>query len=589
MSLLAGLTRFAPDLAETGRRFAFPILLAALATAMGLYLINGPAQPQGEAAERLWIGLATGAVWAVAGVYFTESWAGPAVGRVAVAYLLPLAVVAMFQVRSVDYFIPWLLPVIGVLWLSVSPFTAIGRNGERDSQQDRFWWINHQAVVSAAIAALGFLVIALGLAAIERSLALLFGLSAGDFLYRWVLPLTGMFLTPVYWLSTLPPVSRYSDEWRAKPEFTATAVGLLGQFVLVPLLLIYGAILLAYTAQILLTWQLPQGMIGWMVLGFVVIGAAAWLVLYPPFLRDRPLVRLFRRVWFWLTLLPLALFFYAVWVRLDAYGLTSERLLLLAGGVWALALAVSFLARLGDIRLIPGLAALILIALSIGPWNVANLPLAQHAARLEALLAMPGQDGASFPPVWTPAEVEEAGASMSYLAYNPFGEERLQIVLARFGLSHDPLTGAIPSVMRQLGYEWPVGSASGFTTYVALRWDPASLAIEVEATPWLIGTITTYRTGPATDGPVALALLEDRLEARAGGMSTAIDLGVWTARQQMTQGGELAQPWLDFSVGDTNYRLVVMSADFEVDAEGGVAPYNLYGQLFSSRPPTPTP
>ncbi len=40
-----------------------------------------------------------------------------------------------------------------------------------------------------------------------------------------------------------------------------------------PLLLIYAAILLAYTAQIVVTRALPQGMIGWMVLGFVVTGA----------------------------------------------------------------------------------------------------------------------------------------------------------------------------------------------------------------------------------------------------------------------------------------------------------------------------
>jgi hypothetical protein len=50
----------------------------------------------------------------------------------------------------------------------------------------------------------------------------------------------------------------------------------------VPLLVIYALILLAYAAQIAITQKLPQGMIGWMVLGFVVTGAATWLIVHPP-------------------------------------------------------------------------------------------------------------------------------------------------------------------------------------------------------------------------------------------------------------------------------------------------------------------
>src|SRR5690606_18803673 len=144
-----------------------------------------------------------------------------------------------------------------------------------------------------------------GMVAIERSLSVLFGLEASDLFYRWVLPFTGLFLTPVYWLSTLPRVANVPPSETENADFTSTAIGFLGQFILVPLLLIYAAILLAYTVQIVITRELPQGMIGWMVLGFVVTGAGTWLVLHPRFMREKPLVRLFRRLWFWLTLVPL--------------------------------------------------------------------------------------------------------------------------------------------------------------------------------------------------------------------------------------------------------------------------------------------
>ena len=90
---------------------------------------------------------------------------------------------------------------------------------------------------------------------------------------------------------------------------------MIGKFILIPLLLAYAAILLVYAVQIVITRQLPEGMLGWMVLGFVTAGAGAWLVLHPEFLRDSIIVRFFRRWWFWLTIVPLILYFVAVQVR----------------------------------------------------------------------------------------------------------------------------------------------------------------------------------------------------------------------------------------------------------------------------------
>ena len=151
-------------------------------------------------------------------------------------------------------------------------------------------------------------------------------------------------------------------------------------------------------------------MIGWMVLGFVVIGAATWLVLHPPFMRTQALVRLFRRWWFWLTLIPLALFFVAISIRIDAYGLTDERMLLAAGGIWAAVLAVIYLLGRGDIRLIPALAGAILLALSVGPWNYADLPVSSQALRLDGVVMNAGADKSASPPRadWNAAEIAQA-------------------------------------------------------------------------------------------------------------------------------------------------------------------------------------
>src|SRR5690606_8088531 len=110
---------------------------------------------------------------------------------VALKYLLPLAAIGLVQITDTAWFVPYALPAVSILWLSVSPFTRIGRGEERETQQNRFWLINHQALATAAIAAGAFAIIALGLVVIERSLSLLFGIESSTLFYRWLLPFTG--------------------------------------------------------------------------------------------------------------------------------------------------------------------------------------------------------------------------------------------------------------------------------------------------------------------------------------------------------------------------------------------------------------
>ena len=50
------------------------------------------------------------------------------------------------------WLIPSALPVIGTLWTSVSASTRGWRGAARVEAQDRFWWLNHLAITSGAIA-----------------------------------------------------------------------------------------------------------------------------------------------------------------------------------------------------------------------------------------------------------------------------------------------------------------------------------------------------------------------------------------------------------------------------------------------------
>ena len=579
---IAWLEGFAPDVWATVRRFPVAIALAALATACGLFITNYAPWLSYEDWIRLFVGFACGAVCAVAAVFVRESRPeAKALGFIAL-YIVPLAFIGLAQVRDFGWAAPpLLLPAVAVLWLSVSPVTVLGRGEARERQQNLFWWINHQAIATAAIAGLAFLIIALGVAAIERSLFFLFGVDSADIFYRLVLPFTGLFLTPVYWLSTLPRASDYDETLAARPDFIASAVGFLGQFVLIPLLLIYAAILLAYTAMIAVTQTLPQGTIGWMVLGFVVSGAAAWLVLHPPFMRTRGLVRLFRRSWFWLTVLPLVLFFIAVWVRVDAYGLTGERILLIAGGVWAALLSAGYLIGRGDIRLIPALAGLILAVLAVGPWNYAALASRDQGARLGRLLALKADPTATVStPDWNEEQRNAALSAAGYLLQDEHGEGILERVLLDHGFVYEADDKNAYDVMAMLGHEMAV------TPDYSVRSAPrdTSVAVDVSATPYFVGRAEAWYASMSDTG-LSLSLEDGVLRIhRDGEIARTIDLSDWASAQPVAQ---LSTPWIDFELEGVRYRLVVSTASWEGSpaAVGDAREVtNLSALLFASTP-----
>lgn len=586
MGFVAWLEKQAPDFLLTWQRFWFAIVLAFANTLVVIGALNGVSWLQDEQWMRAALGLATGAVAAVAGVYFRESRPTARVAGLVLAYVLPLAAVGAFQVTDTAWLVPWALPAISLLWLSVSPFTRIERGAPRAEQQDRFWWINHQAIATAVIAAAAALIIGLGIAAIERSLSILFGFETGEIFYKAVLPFVGLFLAPVYWLATLPKLADFRAGEHDRADFLPLSIGFIGQFILVPLLVIYALILLAYAAQIAITQKLPQGMIGWMVLGFVVTGAATWLIVHPAFMRSRPLVRLFRGWWFWLTLAPLALFFIAVWVRVDAYGLTAERILLLAGGVWAAVLALVFIVGRGDIRLIPALAGFILLLLSVGPWNYSYLSQSTQAMRLDALVMNAGADKSASPPRgdWSAEEVAEARGIIDYLAGSREGQRAVREVMGKYGVTWDPAQDGSYVVLEALGISQP--TTNGEPRFATLFRNFDGEPVDVTATPYLIRPIGLYGDTAVDLPPLRFTMAGGAIRVGSAGSVDAdlqpLDLTTWLAQQNT---GSLVTPWIDFAVAGRSYRLVLQSISLDrgEDNAGPTVLNSLEGQLFSTR------
>jgi hypothetical protein len=107
--------------------------------------------------------------------------------------------------------------------------------------------------------------------------------------------------------------------------------------------------------------------------------------------RDKggPLLRFFWRHWVLLVALPVVLLFIAISRRIADYGLTEERYLIVLVGVWALIIAGIRIAKGPDfdLRLLPGVLALLLVAASFGPGGAIGFSVMSQKSELASILA----------------------------------------------------------------------------------------------------------------------------------------------------------------------------------------------------------
>lgn len=116
------------------------------------------------------------------------------------------------------------------------------------------------------------------------------------------------------------------------------------QFILIPLLLLYAVILYFYSGKILITWELPQGWVSYLILAYSMIGILALLLVHP--LKNdsaRSWVKIFSQV-FYYSLIPLiVLLFTAIFTRILEYGYTEPRYYVLLLAVWFLTVQLYFI------------------------------------------------------------------------------------------------------------------------------------------------------------------------------------------------------------------------------------------------------
>lgn len=292
--------------------------------------------------------------------------------------------VAMFRLPYYLVGIAFFLHLV----VSYIPFLRRGENGD-------FWEYNRRLFIriveSLLFSLVLFSTLSLAILAIDK----LFGIHVNGDTYQYLFAaLIGTFMS-WYFLSNFPSI-----DYDGVVDTPSKSVLVFGQFIMIPVTVIYLLILYAYAGKIALSWELPHGWIGQLSLWFSVIGVFTFLFTY---FNDRfsqlTFVEWYKKYFFVALIIPVVLLFVSISKRLSDYGFSELRYVLLLLTIWLTLMVILYgLLRIEYLKWIPiSLSAVILFALFGGPLNLFSVTISSQSSRLyEAMNRTLLWDGGKF-------------------------------------------------------------------------------------------------------------------------------------------------------------------------------------------------
>lgn len=263
------------------------------------------------------------------------------------------------------------------LFVSFIPFLTKGK-------QKAFWNFNQELFLRASVSVVYSAILFIGISVAVGAASYLFGLNISEpFYFKLWIFIVGIFNTFVF-LSGVPEDFDIEEGKLPYPVF----LKILAQFILLPLVTIYIAIIYVYTIGILVKLELPEGIISYMVLAFSIVGIFSLLLIYP--LQDsekHKWIKIYSK-WFYVALIPMIiLLFVSISLRINQYGITENRYLIVILAIWLLGLSIYMLAtKLQNIKIIPLSLAIVAIIAGIGPLSAFNISKNSQLNRLEKVM-----------------------------------------------------------------------------------------------------------------------------------------------------------------------------------------------------------
>jgi hypothetical protein len=193
-------------------------------------------------------------------------------------------------------------------------------------------------------------------------------------------------------LYQLPEKDKFEESYFNENAF----FNFLIRYIALPFIYVYFIILYAYIIKVLMNFSdWPKGEVSWMVIGFSTFGYITYIFSYifevASKKESHKLIILFRKYFPYAMLAPIAMLFYAIFLRIGQYDITINRYFVVAFGIWLLVISLyMIISQKKSLIYIPAILTLFTLVISIGPWSVYNLPLIRQTQRLQDNLISAG-------------------------------------------------------------------------------------------------------------------------------------------------------------------------------------------------------
>ncbi|MBL0739980.1 DUF4153 domain-containing protein [Chryseolinea lacunae] len=293
---------------------------------------------------------------------------------VALYFTLPSAVEPINN--SLPYIRYGIYNVVMHLLVAVVPFLEKGKlNG--------FWHYNKILFIRFLTALLysGFLYAGLALAL--GSLDFLFDIDLHEKLFFDLFVVIGGLFNTWFFIAGIPSDFNALDGVEEYPK----GIKIFSQYVLLPLLILYLIILYVYAAKIVVLWSWPKGLVSYLISCVAVLGILTLLLIHPyGNLPGNGWIKKFSRIYYFALFPLVVLLFIAIGMRVNDYGITINRYIIVLLGIWLTLVCFYFSLGNKNIKFIPISLAIILMLMTFGYWGMFSVSERSQVNRLRGIL-----------------------------------------------------------------------------------------------------------------------------------------------------------------------------------------------------------
>jgi len=223
----------------------------------------------------------------------------------------------------------------------------------------------------------------LGLILALTSLKLLFDVDLHNELFFEIWIVTISFFNTWFFVGGIP---NDFDELESNYDYPK-GLRVFAQFVLLPLIGLYLLILYSYGSKIILTWDWPRGIVSYLIICVSILGILTFLLIHPyGEQKDHAWIKKTSKGYYFLLFPLLIIFFISIFIRINDYGVTINRYVILLLGIWLSIVCIYTAIGKTNIKFIPTSLAILMLIVSFGPWGMFSISEKSQVNRLKHIL-----------------------------------------------------------------------------------------------------------------------------------------------------------------------------------------------------------